>query len=238
MAESLVYCYAVTDAAHDLGDLRGLDDAPVLVRFLGGVHAALSRHRDLVLGASTDQLLRCAAVTDSAMEHGSAVPLRFGTLMEEDQLAALLAQRAEELRADLHFVRGRVEVGLRVTSASTEDPATVGSPGRMPRGDPAPQPGDGREHMRRLQRRERESTSASELAADRCHERLAQHAPTHRLWRRPREGVLLTAAYLVERAQVDELAAVVDELERHETTVRLALTGPWAPYSFVGGIDR
>jgi hypothetical protein len=46
-------------------------------------------------------------------------------------------------------------------------------------------------------------------------------------------GIVLTAAYLVERELWSEFAeSVSDEGEKHPV-VKIELTGPWPPYDFV-----
>jgi hypothetical protein len=44
---------------------------------------------------------------------------------------------------------------------------------------------------------------------------------------------VLNAAYLVERERVGEFAGLADRLAADETGIRVEVTGPWAPYSFV-----
>jgi hypothetical protein len=57
-------------------------------------------------------------VLEAIMERGPVLPLRFGTELEsEDELAAVLAERRDELARGLERVRGRVELGLRVLPA-------------------------------------------------------------------------------------------------------------------------
>ena len=49
--------------------------------------------------------------------------------------------------------------------------------------------------------------------------------------------MLLNGSYLVEADRVDDLRAVVAELERDHGALgaRLELSGPWPPYNFVPG---
>ena len=46
-------------------------------------------------------------------------------------------------------------------------------------------------------------------------------------------GIVLSAAYLVERERWAEFTAEVEEQGRHNSDLRLELTGPWPPYDFV-----
>jgi len=48
-------------------------------------------------------------------------------------------------------------------------------------------------------------------------------------------GLLLTAAYLVERNQVAAFRQAVEALSAAYPALRFLCTGPWPPYSFVTG---
>ena len=100
---------------------------------------------------------------------------------------------------------------------------------------------------RRLERQLREA--ADSLGADiaaQVHARLHDWAidattrpPQNRELSGHQGEMLLNAAYLVERDRVEELRALVAELEtRHrELGVSIELTGPWPPYNFVAPGD-
>ena len=44
--------------------------------------------------------------------------------------------------------------------------------------------------------------------------------------------LLLTAAYLIERGQVDVFRAALETLEKDHPDLGVVCTGPWPPYSF------
>jgi hypothetical protein len=46
-------------------------------------------------------------------------------------------------------------------------------------------------------------------------------------------GLMLSAAFLVERELWKEFVEAVEEQHKAHPTLRLELTGPWAPYDFV-----
>jgi hypothetical protein len=100
---------------------------------------------------------------------------------------------------------------------------------------------------RRLERHVRElADSVAAEVAQQVHARLQDWAidavtrpPQNRELSGHEGEMLLNAAYLVEADRLDELHALVSELEAHhrELGTRIELTGPWPPYNFVPGGD-
>jgi Gas vesicle synthesis protein GvpL/GvpF len=153
-------------------------------------------------------LWRHEAVVESLMGDRDLLPLRFGTLVEDDEAAVrALDERREELKTSLDRVRGAVELAVRAE--------TVAAGERMPSG------ATGAEYLRAKAHRSE--------AARLLHEPLAFLA---------RESVvkpgseLLRAAYLVDREAVDGFVGLVRRLQETHDGLRVLCTGPWPPYSF------
>lgn len=93
-----------------------------------------------------------------------------------------------------------------------------------------------RVHITRAQARESEKEAGSDLAAIAADitRTLRRHAvSTVPLRNEEVTGIVLTAAYLVERELFSEFSeAAREEAERHPL-VSLEVTGPWPPYDFV-----
>jgi hypothetical protein len=93
-----------------------------------------------------------------------------------------------------------------------------------------------RVHITRAEGRESDKEAGSDLAAVAADasRALRRHAVASVPLRNEEiTGIVLSAAYLVERDLWQEFAdAVGDEIERHPM-VRIELTGPWPPYDFV-----
>jgi hypothetical protein len=162
---------------------------------------------------SVDDLWRHEALLERLLEDRDLLPVRFGTVVADDEAAArVLAERHDELAAALERVRGAVEVAVRVRA---RDPAPV----------PAPAEGlSGHEYLA--------AKAGPARTASVVHETLAEHA---------RESVvqtsdeLLRAAYLVERGGVEAFVAAVQRLQQAHDDVAVLCTGPWPPFSFVTG---
>jgi gas vesicle protein GvpL/GvpF len=184
------------------------------------------------------------AALERVLEDATIVPLRICTIFEDESgVARMLAERRSALDAALGALAGREEWGVKLlvdraaleAAAEERVPPEEGLEGRS---------AGGAYMLRRRQERQLRDVAdrlAGELAED-VHARLqdwASDAVVNRPQNRDLSGhegdMLLNAAYLVERAKVDQLRELVVELqERHrDLGARIELTGPWPPYNFV-----
>ncbi|MFE9116277.1 GvpL/GvpF family gas vesicle protein [Streptomyces sp. NPDC007172] len=250
----LLYVYAVT---------RPFTAAlPVEVRALDGEPPALIEHRGLCAAVSRvpaaqfdaaplrahledlDWLAGIArnhqAVIAALATVGCPVPLRLATVCrDEDGVRRLLDSGRARFESAIERLDGRVEWGVKVYADSSAPE----------RAEPAPEltAATGREYLRRRlgqrQTRDRSWQRAGTLSRA-LHADLCERAEAGRL-HPPQSGRLsgasgenvLNAAYLVPRDHSDEFVAAVRDRTPQEAGVRVELTGPWAPYSFVGGAD-
>ena len=151
-----------------------------------------------------DSLWRREALLEELMEQRALLPVRYGTLVEDDAAAAAaVAGRGEALAGALRRVRGAVELSVRAVAPGEPD---EGSPG---------------EHL--------QARAAHERTAAALHERLAAAAREHA---RHDGRELLRAAYLVDRAEVDRFVSLVRGLQAEHGELSILCTGPWPPYSF------
>jgi hypothetical protein len=182
-------------------------------------------------------------------------------------LRAALAEHNAQLLDSLHRVGGRVEWGVKAYAAQEpaagSDPAAkrdksapdvVGAgpgkdsaPGSGADPDAGPGSGAGLAYLKRRRAQlsaAKESKTAAVNAARAVHADLAAKANDTRLHppQSPqlsgiRQPMLLNAAYLLDAADgVSFTAAVAGQATAHPE-LRIELTGPWPPYSFVGDDD-
>jgi len=161
-------------------------------------------------------------VVRSVFEHNPVLPLRFGTILRDDDGAArLLADHHEEAADWLDRVDGHREWGVRARQHPPGKPAEVSTDGLS-----------GTEYL--AMRRDRLAAAArvrrdGSTAAAALHEALSRHA-TETVHRTKKSAVpLLDAAYLVPAGAE---AAFRAEASSHEE-LAVEVTGPWPPYSFV-----
>jgi hypothetical protein len=93
-----------------------------------------------------------------------------------------------------------------------------------------------RVHITRAMGRESDKEAGSDLAAVAAEvaRSLRRHAvSTVALRSEEVTGIVLSAAYLVEKELWEEFADAVQSEREHHSSVNIELTGPWPPYDFV-----
>lgn len=216
----MIDVYAVAAGPRRPPGVAGVEGSPVELLDHRALVVAVSRHAAAPPPTRAAALAH-AAVCDELQALAEAVlPVRFGAVYaDEPALRAALDERHADLAAGLDHVRGRVEVGVRVGW----DPAGADGAGRAYLLDRAA------EERRRGARRERAERLAAAvhgavapLAADSRHRVLAT------------DGLLLSAAYLVDRPGVDGLVVRARAVVAEHPGLALLCTGPWPPYHFAG----
>lgn len=231
-----MYLYAITDRPEaPLPETPGLEDAPLFSLSHRDIAAVASSLTGTVSPVETN-LWRHEAVLEDLMTDRAVLPVRFGTVLaDEDALRHVLMAHYASFAADLNHVRGRVEVGLRVLWDEEQD--SNGARERSGRGTgERASTGSGRVYMMARLEEERQRRAhrerAEALAMD-IHTPLANQAvdSTDEVLVTPR--FLLTAAYLVERDEVEGFQRQVQALNPAYPALRFFCTGPWPAYSFV-----
>jgi hypothetical protein len=160
-------------------------------------------------------------VVRTAFERHPVLPLRFGTILRDEQAAVrLLTDHHTEASEGLDRVDGHREWGVRARLPHPGKPAEVSTEGMS-----------GTDYL--AMRRDRLAAAArtrrdSSIAATTLYEALSQHS-TEAVRRTKKSTPLLDAAYLVP---VEAEAEFHAEAERHDE-LAVEVTGPWPPYSFV-----
>jgi hypothetical protein len=194
-------------------------------------------------------------VVNAAGAVGCVVPVGLATVCRgEEGLRRMLEEGRSRFAAALDRLEGRVEWGVKVYAAPADEDTAVGvpaeAPGKTPSRTPSQAPSgavstavSGREYLRRrsAERRAHEQRwQRTEDGARLVHDTLAGLAERARL-HPPQDARLsgeadrnvLNAAYLVPREHSADFAERVRELAGRVVGLRVELTGPWAPYSFV-----
>jgi hypothetical protein len=191
-------------------------------------------------GEDTSWLTPVASAHHDVLQHlveqGDVLPLQLPGIYPND---AALIVALESSRAHLgnawQLLAGRVEWSLQIFPTSA------------PAAPEKPAPRSGREYLerRRSQQDARESERGRrEAAVTQTHEALARganasvvRAPLDAAVTGRDEPMLLNSAYLVERGEEQRFLGLAEELHNHLVAtagMRIEVTGPWPPYSFVG----
>jgi hypothetical protein len=251
-----VYCVLAGDACPPLEDMRGVDPSHAVRAIRHAGLTALASDVSLTeFGAepvkrnlNDRQWLERTArahqgVLDRALAAGTIVPLRLCTICAgDDGVRALLERDHDVLTNTLERLAGREEWGLKLIV----DPRPLRDASPSPAAEgPATAPGSGHAYVARLRRgraAREEAQRVSRAAAQSIHRALAAEAVAAKVLRKPSRELfgdagelVLNSTYLVEKARTAEFRALAAELgERHcPPAMRLELTGPWPPYSFL-----
>lgn len=223
----MIYAYSIGDpAASAPPDRRGLGGAVLRTLEIAGLAAVYSRHRTLRPRPSPELVLAHERVVEALMARGAALPLRFGTVLDrEDQLAAAVEERQDELRGALERVRGHVELGVRVMRP--DEPGSGARSREVGLGRAV----DGTSGRAYLLARAAEHRRADQ-AAGAIHRPLARLAAASSVRDQPRPPAVMVAAYLVDVGRIDDFRARAEELAARHDDLALVVTGPWPPYNF------
>lgn len=262
MTSSVLYVYGLVRAGFD--DRRapaGLDDAPVRVRMRGNIGALVSHlgggayaAADIERSSSDVAWLSPRAMAHDrvltwAQEHGGVIPLpMFSMWTSESALDRSLSDQASGLERNFERVAEADEFGLRVyrrdaaamlQAAESHDPELA----RMRRDTESASPGHRYLLERKLDARAKDAvhraskaTAAEILGNLRSVAREAIARPLSPEAGRSTEAtLLLNAAFLVDRARLDEFrAAMARQVEGYEPLgLAFDFSGPWPPYNFV-----
>ena len=209
-----LYVYAILDAP-----IAPLRVAGARIEILDAASFFVAVERRRAAPPLSERALRRqhAIVTRMALAAGAVLPMRFGTLVPESELAGMLLARARVLRRALRAVRGRVQMTVRF----------FGPPLRR-RALPA-RPLSGRDYL--LARAASARPDLPPHAAAVC-AAVRSLADGERI--DPGRGsVQVSLHHLVRRERaaryVERVAGV---LAACEPAPKAAVSGPWAPFAF------
>jgi hypothetical protein len=229
------YVYAILACETPLpAGLRGIDGAAVSTVPYRALAAATSPLERGALRPTAENVWRHEAIVEALLPQGPALPVRFGTVLADaSAVADALAARYDVLTADLARLGDKVEFGLNVL---WDPPITPGEDLAPGSGAAVEAQGRGARylrarlaaHRREAAMRERARSLARELDRD-----LSVHALERRCTLLPTPRLAVRAAYLVEPGRVPAFRDAFAQLDRAHPALRVLLSGPWPPYSFV-----
>jgi len=250
-----IYLYCLTEpGCEPPAELRGLAGEAVRVVAAAGRVAAWVSDLPEGLGPATAELARAHdRVVRAALAHETPLPARFGQSFASDAaLRRELDSRTAALERSLGRVRGGVEMTVRVLLSGASGPETTGAGRSGPRaregvhtqgevetagaaGVAGGAGGAGRAYMARLRERQQESAELKREAE------FLQARVARAVDGLAREEVCssvmpgahsFSLSHLVAREAVGEYRLAVDSLVKSDPSLRMLVSGPWAPYSF------
>lgn len=204
-------------------------------RELAAVTAPMSDDRAPV---TMRAVLHHEAIVEAVRKEGPALPVRFGTMFrDEASVASAIAARYEPLVAELDRLGDKVELSLTALwGEPLSDDGRVVSQLEGPLADE--QSGAG--YLLARAAEERHHDAMKEHARTLAHELdqvLRRFACGRRVRLAPTPRVAMRAAYLLDASRVGDFQSAFESARRSVRELRVLMTGPWPPYSFVRQTD-
>jgi hypothetical protein len=226
----IVWVYALVEpGAHSVRRVTGITGEPLRVVRGDGVTAIVGELARRP-AASTRNLRRYAVVVESiAFRVQAILPARFGTTFDDvAELTFVLRSRGPAIRQRLRAVRGRAQMTIRLLGSDPDDGLSRGQTPVTARSGVRPRnrATQGTQYLQQRLAMARNAREIPELAPIRP--ALRQLVKEERVERR---AGIATVHHLVLRRMAERYREAVERAaEQH--SVRLAVSGPWAPYAF------
>jgi len=214
------YVFALVDAppAGRLG--RGLR-GPLRARPSAGAYAIVERRDDVPPAELGSMRAHQAVVSRLSATVPAILPVRFGTVMDDDTLDEALNERDEDLAEALALVRDRVQFTWRRTRPSAA--SKVSAPAHMPAGS-------GAAYLRRAAKAANGAPPAAfRVLRDRLHPFVVRDK-----FQPASTGVPDTMYQLIDKTAVARYRAIADRLAAGNPA--LTVSGPWPPFAFAADL--
>jgi hypothetical protein len=258
-----VYCVIGVDEHPSFEDLSGVDRAHEIEVLSYGELSAVISHvslEDFGSEALQRNLEDLAWLERTALAHNAVlnrvracdavVPFRTCTIFDDQaRVLEMLERERGYFREALERLRQRDEWSVKMLADRQSLEATARERSLAPAAarsaaEEAETPGHAFFARKKLDRTvDQEASAVAQRTARSAHAQLRQHAVAARLLppQDPRLShrfgkMILNGAYLVDRSAAGEFAATIDRLRASDCPdgVELILSGPFAPYNFVG----
>jgi Gas vesicle synthesis protein GvpL/GvpF len=222
--------YALVSSARPAQRLNGIAGEQLRAIPFDGIVAIVGDVRRRP-AASTRNLRQYAAVVESIAARVPAIlPVRFGTTFEDvTDLTLALRSRVPSMRQRLRAVRGRLQMTIRIVSESESGDASRASQSRAAgraRVRLEHKSTQGTQYLQQRLALLRTASEVPELAAIRP--AIRRFVKDERVERR---SGIATVHQLIPRAMAERYRAAVERAAA-ESDIRLAVSGPFAPYAF------
>jgi Gas vesicle synthesis protein GvpL/GvpF len=229
-----VYAIVARDTEVPAG-LTGLGDGELSTVVWGSLAAVTSPLAPCGLRRTTENVLRHGAVVEGLQQRGPTLPVRFGTVVADaETLARTLSERHVELTADLARLGDKVEFGLTVLWDRPPGDDAARSNGPIDDDGPANSPGTRYLRARlAVSRRDAARQEAARTIARELDVALGSQVLDRRCSIAPTDRLAVRASFLIEPSRFGPCQQAIDAVRRRRPDLRVLLSGPWPPYSFV-----
>ena len=182
---------------------------------INGIDVVLER--DVDAPVISEEVLRehHSIVVELARRADALLPVRFGSVMDTEDLRTRISDAADPLRRALEHVRGRAQMTVRIFGV----PLPVMAEARPP--------ATGTEYLR--QRRDRARATPPEAAC------VVRHVASFVIDERIEAGdgpLRATIFHLIALGDVDRYRAAAEASRTEATPLQVTITGPWPAFAF------
>ena len=230
------YVYAIVAGDTRLPPgLTGFGESELSTVVSGSLSSVAAPLAPCGLQRTTENVLRHGAIVEALQERGPTLPVRFGTVVPDaEAVARALAERRTELTTDLARLGDKLEFGLIVLWDRPPGDDDSRSDGSVE--DDGPGHGPGTRYLRaRLvaSRRAVARQAAAETIAREIDAALGPCVLDRRCSVAPTGRLAIRAAFLIEPTRFDACRQAIAEVRKRRPDLRVLVSGPWSPYSFV-----
>jgi hypothetical protein len=233
-----LYAYCLSDEAIDaIEPVVGLAGAKTRLIRHGGIVAVVSDFSEAQITITRENVLGHERVVRRVLAEATPLPFRFGTIIGETKLESYLDSQHDALKAQLERVRGCVEMSVKVIwdLEAVRDEALQREEGKAVGGAKEKVAGRGAAFLETKRREILGGEALKERAEDVAKwldETLAVTARETRETVQPTQALVVSAAYLVERARLEEYGAALRRAQAEREELHFLTSGAWPPYSF------
>lgn len=229
------YCLAGAPCTPALAAVVGVAGArPHLISY-GSIVAVVSEIGAERVALSRGAVLAHQRVIERVLAQTTPLPFRFGTVVSAEQLEAYLRAHEERLREMLARVRGCVEMSVKVLWNEEAMEATAGEYAASGSQHSSQPLGPGAQFLQ-MKRRERVRIDTRKRQAEEMVMAMAASlgdiVQESVVRVEPERALVIRAAYLVERARLEEYRERLRGVWEERGPLRFLSSGPWPPYSF------
>ncbi len=225
------YLYYVSDEPPNLnGELSGLDGQRVEVLNHDTLFIVASKFDGESVPVTRENVLQHEAIVRTAFSTTTVLPFRFGCLVTMSGLRSYLTTRERALLERLAQVRDCVEMSVKIIWQNASEIEDCGSV--LP---DLKQAGAGTAFLmfkrQELLGNDRVEQEARELEAW-LGAGLRDIVRQEQITIEPKQRLVLSASYLVERARLADYRRELGRLQAERTNLHFLSSGPWPPYTF------
>jgi hypothetical protein len=224
-----LYVYCVTDQKPPFPlTLVGLADKEVEFLSFKGLFVVTSKFDGDVVTVNRENVLRHDAVIREVFSQVTVLPFRFGTLLTEAKLESYLGSKYHVLLERISTLRNSIEMSVKIIWKNPPEKESAQERSNLEQGQGTAFLQSKREKLLVDEKLDREAHSVSEWVKS----QLAGLVQTEQVSIQPKQKLVLSASYLVDRGNEAHFREILNKLRSERPELHFLISGPWPPYTF------